>query len=226
MKFRFLIIIVVFVSINLYTLGFRDLSDVINFHNILATKNIFVPKKISFKTSFSYLNSKALNDNLYFDNETNLVFANYFLVSNKFRFDKMGLKAFQVDISFSPFDFMTIILGYSARPFSQYKTFEHNIILDTKLFYDKFKYLTFGIDSGLLFRFQDLDVYNNNKVYDNNLLFYAIFFYKIYILANPVKFYSVGLSIGNRNNFEIYSFNDIAINSKIIFVFLKIFCYL
>ncbi|HOV15758.1 MAG TPA: hypothetical protein PK771_15825, partial [Spirochaetota bacterium] len=180
-------------------------------HKIVIINKNFHIDKLIFNHSINYINSNALEQRIYFDNETALYISNYLIFNNKFRWGYDGLKILDFGLIFYPVSFFKIHLNYNGRLFNKYKTIEHNIILDTEIFYNEFKYIFIGTNAGFDFKFADLSIDNYNKVYNQNIVFNLVFFYKLYILFNPIFLYSIGFSLGNKNNFKIYSFNDIQI---------------
>lgn len=167
------------------------------------------PSKLILKVAINYINSRTLGSDILFETDSSLDFGSFLSFANRLRLDYNGIKVFDAGISFIPLCFLKINVDYNIRPFREFKVIEHNIFLDIAAVFDRVKYFTIEFDTGFDFKFSDLDIGERNKKYKENWIFNMIFIWKISLLFNPLSFYSFGLSIGNRNSYEVFSFNYI-----------------
>ncbi|MCK4796128.1 MAG: hypothetical protein KAT05_02035 [Spirochaetes bacterium] len=128
---------------------------------------------------------------------------------------KLGVNTPSINsISFSwlsyPIPYLCIFTNYKFRDFSQYYITEHNLsfviigLFDFKLMP---KWIEIELLSGINLRFIDLDIRENRAIYKQDWLLEIFMLWQFKILFHPAFVYSIGISIGNYDEFVVYTAN-------------------
>lgn len=120
--------------------------------------------------------------------------------------DESVLNSLQAGWQLRPLGFFTIHLDYSLQNYSKYWVMQHNITMITEFYLEIARVARLSVEMGHNMRFVDLDLRDNGTVYEQDWLFELSFNYRFQALFHPAKIYSLGLSIGNMNRMESFSF--------------------
>lgn len=120
--------------------------------------------------------------------------------------DESVLNSLQAGWELRPLNFLSLHLDYSLQNYSKYWVMQHNITMITEFYLEIAGVARLSAEFGHNFRFVDLDLRDNGTVYQQDWLFELSFNYRLQALFHPAKIYSLGLSIGNMNRLESFSF--------------------
>lgn len=167
------------------------------------------PSKIVAKSSLTYDHFFDLSKGLYYEISEDLYIIKAFSINSKLRFGENIPKLNVIDAGFEffPLTFFKFTANYRFRDFSKYKVGEHNIIVNMEFLINLIKYFHFSLYSGLDFRFTDLNIYDTRTVFKRDWTFYIYIIGKLRFMFHPLFFYSFGFSLGNIDEFQIFSHN-------------------
>jgi hypothetical protein len=169
----------------------------------------FAPEKLSIDFNILFDAVKGIYIGGFYELKGELTFAQYLIFEAKLRLGENipKFKTFDIGTSFYPLTFFRFYLDYMYRDYSKYKIGEHNIMLNAEWIVNTSKYYKLSIFTGANLRFVDLNIDDYKTEYKTDWLFDSFLLWQIKIMVHPVFFYSVGLSIGDMDEFEVFSFN-------------------
>jgi hypothetical protein len=109
-----------------------------------------------------------------------------------------------------PIQYLKAFINYKIRNFSQYEIFEHNLSFGAEGFIDLKKmprWFDCAILGGLNIRFIDMDIRSFNIKYRSDWFLEMFIIFRFKFMFHPVYLYSVGFSIGNYDDYVVYTAN-------------------
>ncbi len=202
------LIILVFLNKNLifpYLNPFWEKED-----KIVYKLHKFIPNTIIFNFSNTLDKTRGITPlGLYYEYSATANFSGALFLNTKFSLGENvpSLKTFDTGIYYRPIKFLGFYTDYKFRNFAIYQIAEHNLVMYVDLLFNFIKYFSATAEVGFDLRFVDLNINDSLTVYKKDWLFYASFKWKNIFMLHPMYLFSVGISIGNISDFELYSFN-------------------
>jgi hypothetical protein len=179
------------------------------FDFIRINNRSFKPNSIKVDTSVSFDTARGIYTGFFYEFGSGINFSKYLGFSNKIRLGENipKIRIAELDSEFMPFSFLKLFIDYKYRDFYKYRIGEHNLIANSEIIINPIKYFSISFFHGADFRFVDLNIYDNKSAYGQDWISSIFFLWKIQIMVHPAFVYSVGFSLGNTDDFEIFSLN-------------------
>jgi hypothetical protein len=206
------ILVAAFILLNFpsFSAGYKNHFWNSDYHNYVRISNEnFRPKKVIINLSTPFDAVKGIYFGVFYESSVELMLTKYLDLGFKTSHGPNipYLKTIDAGFSFRPLSFLKFYFDYRYRDFSKYKIGENNILVNTEAILNTMKYFYISQFFGVNMRFVDLDIRDTGTVYKRDWLFASFFIWKFYFLFNPVYLYSFGFSIGNIDEYEIFSIN-------------------
>jgi hypothetical protein len=204
-----MLIIILFLNFNSYAV-YKNSFWTDDFYNFIRISNSKIrSEKVIINFSIPFDAVKGVYFGAFYESRAELILTKYIGFNN---FVKLGenipyFKSIDTGMTFYPLSFFKFYFDYLYRDFTRYKIGEHNLMIKTEAIINTSKYFYISLFLGFNFRFVDLNIYDNKTVYKRDWLFNSFLLWKFNTMFHPVYLYSFGFSLGNIDDFEIFSIN-------------------
>lgn len=149
-------------------------------------------------------------DGVYVEHKIQMSISKAFIFENTnlFEYNTGFNKVIKAGFTFYPLSFFKFSTEYLFCDFSNYNVFEHNLRFNFSLIYHGVYFVEITHKFGVNLRFVDLNIHNNNTLYNVDWLFFNYFMLQGTYMFHPVNFTSFGVSFGNipENNTSSQNF--------------------
>jgi hypothetical protein len=123
------------------------------------------------------------------------------------RRDTILLQSFYTSWYLHPARFFQFHTGYLFRNFLHYQIAEHQTVFFSVWMNHLFRRVHLDAILGLTIRMSDLDVRDPVKILHENFEVSVFPVWQLKLMIHPLSFYSAGLTLGNRDEYELFSLN-------------------